>query len=402
MAMWSVTQIVTYLKDSLDHNPFLGDLWITGEISNLSRSSAGHLYFTIKDTEGQLRCVMFRAEGRGGQNLNNGDAAIIHGRISVYPARGELQIYVDLAQPEGTGSFQLEFERLKSQLEEEGLFDPMRKRPLPRFPKTIGVVTSPTGAVFHDICNVLQRRYPLAEVLLSPALVQGDKAAPSIVEAIRVLNSLHNVDVVIVARGGGSIEELWPFNEEIVARAIYASQAPVVSGIGHETNNTISDLVADLRAPTPSAAAEIVTIDTNQLMRHISFWQQSNFTNTSQSIIQGKSQVSNLTRRIERQIPNIYRFQQRLDEFVNTLARRLDASFKLASQRLYGIQQYLFSLDPTVVLNRGYAFVRDEQEQHPLTKLNQAIPGKGLEITVSNGRFKAHVSGPGISDSEKV
>ncbi|MEE8442177.1 MAG: exodeoxyribonuclease VII large subunit, partial [Dehalococcoidia bacterium] len=246
MSVYTVTQVTTYLKDSLDRDAFLADLWVSGEISNLSRSSAGNLYFTVKDAESQMRCVMFRS-GRGGDMLTDGAAAIVHGRVSLYPVRGEVQIYVDLVQPEGTGALHLEFERLKARLEEEGLFDPTRKRPLPAFPKKVGVATSPTGAVFHDICNVIERRFPLAEVVLSPTLVQGELAAPNIIAALQALNELGDIDVIIVARGGGSIEELWPFNEENVARAIYGSHVPVISGVGHETDTTISDLVADLR-----------------------------------------------------------------------------------------------------------------------------------------------------------
>ena len=205
MAVYKVSQITSYLKESLDRDSILRDLWVSGEISNLRPSPAGHFYFTLKDPSGQLHCVMFRG-GRNGELLANGTAVVAHGRISFYEVKGELQFYVDMVQPEGLGELALELERLKARLEEEGLFDPSRKRPLPSFPRRIGVVTSPTGAVFHDICNIIQRRYPLAEVVLSPSRVQGDGAAREIVAALKDLNDLGSIDVIIVARGGGSLE----------------------------------------------------------------------------------------------------------------------------------------------------------------------------------------------------
>lgn len=391
MAVYTVAQVIAYLKRSLEHDPFLGDLWISGDVSNLSRSAAGHLYFTLKDAQGQLRCVMFRASTRGGDLLNDGDSAIVHCRISFYPARGNLQAYVDLVQPSGTGAFQLEFQRLKVQLEEEGLFEPSRKRPLPAFPHRIGVITSPTGAVFHDICNVLRRRYPLVEVLLSPTPVQGDEAAPGIAEALRTLNDRHDVDVIMVARGGGSIEELWPFNEERVARAIYASRIPVVSGVGHETDVTISDLVADLRAPTPSAAAEMVVPDAQHLKSQIALWQQTVSGTLRRMIEQRRQRIDHFGDRLTIRTPQVQDLQQQVDELTGLMARGLTTYVNQARERFGVLERWLYSVDPAAILKRGYAFVEGRDDGHLVTSVSQARRSEALTVTVSDGSFDAKV-----------
>ncbi|MCK4965058.1 MAG: exodeoxyribonuclease VII large subunit, partial [Dehalococcoidia bacterium] len=255
MKVYSVAEVTGYLREVLESDRLLVDLWISGEISNLLESAAGHLYFTLKDEASQLRCVFFRP--KLAVTLENGSAAVAHGRISIYEVSGALQFYVDVVQPEGVGVLQLEFERLKAKLADEGLFEPARKRALPSFPRRIGVITSPDSAALHDIINIISRRYPLVELVLAPTQVQGNAAAPGIVQAFDAINRTEEIDLVILARGGGSLEELWAFNEEKVARAIYASRAPVISGIGHDTDFTIADFVADKRAPTPSAAAEL-------------------------------------------------------------------------------------------------------------------------------------------------
>jgi exodeoxyribonuclease VII large subunit len=268
MQVLSVSQALSYLRELLETDYLLADVWISGEVSGPRTQPSGHTYFTLKDATSQMRGVLFRSafvrQRRMAEHLEHGAQVIVHGRITIYEARGELQIVVDFVQPEGVGLRQAQFERLRTQLEEEGLFAADRKRPLPSFPKRIGVVTSAAGAVFHDICNVLTRRWPMAEVVLAPTPVQGPEAPYGIVGAIETLNLEGDVDVIIVARGGGSVEELWTFNEEAVARAVFGSLIPVVSAVGHETDFTICDYVADLRAPTPSAAAELVVPDSRQ------------------------------------------------------------------------------------------------------------------------------------------
>ena len=258
-----------YLTEILREDPVLQNVWVRGEVGNLTRSAAGHSYFSLRDAGATLRCVMFRGGGVGADLIEEGSAVIAHGRVALYEPRGDLQLIADVVQPEGVGELQLKLEELKMRLEKEGLFEESRKRPLPRFPVRVGVVTSPTGSVWHDIQNVTSRRYPAVELVLAPALVQGNEAVPTIVAAFDALEHLDDIDVTIVARGGGSLEDLWPFNEEDVVRAIFKSGVPVVSAIGHETDYTIADLVADVRAPTPSAAAELVMPDQAELLgRH--------------------------------------------------------------------------------------------------------------------------------------
>ncbi len=387
MAVYTVTQITTYLKGSLDRDAFLNDLWVNGEVSNLSRSSAGNLYFTVKDADSQLRCVMFRSESGGGDMVTNGGAVIVHGRLSLYPARGEVQVYVDLVQPEGTGELYLELERLKLQLEEEGLFDPTRKRPLPVFPSKVGIVTSPTGSVFHDICNVIERRYPLTEVVLSPTLVQGDRAAAEIVAAIRALNDLGGIDVIIVARGGGSLEELWPFNEEAVVRAIYTSRVPIISGVGHETDTTISDMVADLRAPTPSAAAEIAVPDATRLQGQVALLQRDAFNTMTQQTAHHRQGLEIAVQRLRTASPQVEAWQQRVDELTQSLARGLTTSLILARERFAGMELRLTSLDPQAVLQRGYAVIQRTSDGSLVTSTTQVQSDEELNVTVHDGSF---------------
>ena len=388
MAVYTVTQVTTYLRGSLDRDAFLNDLWVSGEVSNLSRSSAGNLYFTVKDADSQLRCVMFRSES-GGDMLANGGAVIVHGRLSLYPARGEVQVYVDLVQPEGTGELYLELERLKVRLEEEGLFNPTRKRPLPAFPSKVGAVTSPTGAVFHDICNVIERRYPLAEVVLSPTLVQGGQAAPEIVAAIRALNDLGDIDVIIVARGGGSLEELWPFNEEAVARAIYASHVPIISGVGHETDTTISDMVADRRAPTPSAAAEIAVPDATRLQGQVAVLQRDAISAMNRLTAQHRQALEIAVQRLRAASPQVEAGKQRVDDLTQALARGLTASLNLARERFAGTERRLASLDPRAVLQRGYAVVQRAADGSVVTSAAQVKSDDELSVTVHDGSFGA-------------
>ncbi len=262
----SVTELTRHLRGLLESDALLQDVWVTGEVSNFSRPASGHLYFTIKDSGASLRCVMWRNTAMRQTFLpRDGDGIEAHGAVSIYEAGGQYQLYADLLRPAGEGALYREFLHLKAQLEAEGLFDPQRKRPIPLLPQCIGIVTSPTGAALRDMLNILLRRYPLARVVLAPTPVQGDEAPLSIIAALQNLNRAARPDVILVARGGGSIEDLWAFNHEGVARAIAASPAPVITGIGHETDFTIADFVADLRAPTPTAAAELATPDGSEL-----------------------------------------------------------------------------------------------------------------------------------------
>lgn len=370
MKIHSVAEVTRYLREVLEADSLLADIWVSGEVSNLTESAAGHLYFTLKDEASQLRCVFFRP--KLAITLENGAAVITHGRISIYEVSGALQLYVDLVQLEGVGILHLEFERLKAKLEEEGLFEPARKRPLPLFPKRIGVVTSPTGAVFHDIASIIGRRYPLAELVLSPTLVQGDGAVDGIVQALQALNDTEDIDVVILARGGGSLEDLWAFNEEKVARAIYASKAPMISGVGHDTDFTIADFVADVRAPTPSAAAELAVPDYAELEAHI------------QSLT--KTLRIDVTRYLDR-------YRQRTDELTRAASVYLGNSLAISREKLRGRELELASLSPLATLSRGYALVQQSTTGEVVSHIDQVQRGDAIDIKVSDGQFKGRVTG---------
>jgi len=366
-----VAEVTRYLRELLEADGLLADLWISGEVSNLSESAAGHLYFTLKDEASQLRCVMFH-RARLALTLKNGAAVVAHGRISIYEVSGNLQFYVDLVQPEGVGILHLEFERLKAKLAEEGLFEPARKRALPPFPKRIGVVTSPTGAVFHDIANIIGRRYPLVELVLSPTPVQGDGAADGIVQALEALNNTEGIDLVILARGGGSLEELWAFNEEKVARAIYASKAPVISGVGHETDFTIADFVADVRAPTPSAAAELAVPHRAELEARIQSYR--------------KALVATLSGALGR-------YWQRIDELTRAASMHIRNLLTISRERLRGRELELASLSPLATLERGYALVQHSATGEVIAHISQVERGDAIDIKVSDGQFKGRVTG---------
>jgi exodeoxyribonuclease VII large subunit len=388
MQVYSVSEVATYLKELLEANPHLADLWISGEVSNLNRSPAGHVYFTLKDETAQLRCVFFRRPNMGAP-LQQGMQIVAHGRVSLYEVRGDLQFYVDFVQPEGVGVLHAQFERLKAQLEEEGLFDEARKRPLPRFPRRVGVVTSPAGAVFHDISNILGRRWPLAEVVLAPTAVQGPEAAPGVVSALAALNDGEDIDVIIVARGGGSLEELWAFNEEPVARAIYGSRVPVVSAIGHETDYTIADFVADLRAPTPSTAAELIAPDRLEVTVRLSVLAATLLTSWQGEVERRRAGVGLAVTRLERLLPDMGRERQRIDDLWRQANTSLEALLRQRREGLWGFAGQLRSLDPKGTLARGYALV--QRDGHVISSVGEVAGGERLSVRVKDGGFPVRV-----------
>lgn len=392
MTTYTVSQVTAYLRAALEADPRLADLWVSGEVTNHTRAGSGHHYFTLRDAEGMLRCVMFRP-ARGSESLRDGAQVLAHGRISIYTVRGDLQFYVDLVRPEGVGALRQAFEELRRRLDEEGLFDPGRKRPLPEFPKRIGVVTSPTGAVIEDIINVLGRRYPLAEIVLAPTPVQGDSAAPGIVEALAALNAEPDIDVVILARGGGSLEDLWPFNEEIVARAIFASRLPVVSGVGHETDVTISDLVADLRAPTPSAAAELVAPDRRELAAAVA----SNIGVVSSTVTRltgdYRARLELAVDRLAARAPDTRGPRERVDVLLRAAGQAVARVLELQRERLRSLDMQLGALDPTAILSRGYAVVRRGPDGPLVTGVADVSPGDLLRIDLADGAIDAETRG---------
>ena len=398
MQVYSVSSITTYLRELLETDPHLADIWVSGEVSNLTRSTAGHLYFTLKDADSQLRCVFFRGttlQRDLTSMVDSGAQVVAHGRVSLYEVRGDLQFYVDFVQPEGVGVLAMEFERLKARLEQEGLFEQSRKRPLPQFPERIGVVTSPTGAVFHDICSILARRWPLAEIVLAPSAVQGTEAASGIVAGIAALNDEPDTDVIIVARGGGSMEELWAFNEEAVAHAIYASRVPIVSAVGHETDYTIADYVADVRAPTPSTAAELVAPDRRNVLVEIETRRVGLFTAVRVCLDEGVGCLRGALRRMEHCAPSIDRDRQQVDDVLRSAGMAVEAAIARSRERVGGCLLQLRSLHPQATLARGYALV--EKEGVAVRSVRDVKSGDAIDVRVSDGGFPARVeskSGP--------
>ena len=393
MAVYSVSEVSRYLTEILREDPVLQNVWVRGEVGNFTRSAAGHCYFSLRDGNATLRCVMFRDGGVGADLIEEGGAVIAHGRVALYEPRGDLQLIADVVRPEGVGELQLKLEELRMRLEKEGLFEESRKRPLPRFPARVGVVTSPTGSVWHDIQNVTARRYPAVELVLAPALVQGNEAVPTIVAAFDALERLDDIDVIIVARGGGSLEDLWPFNEEDVARAIFKSKVPVVSAIGHETDYTIADLVADVRAPTPSAAAELVMPDQAELYADIGVLRRSLGIVTAGRLESARWEVEALLPRLRRGLPDFDTLRLRIDDMVRTTAGHLRGNMQLAGERVNGLRGKLESLSPRDTLKRGYAIVH--REDMIVTSPSQVADGDLVGVTVAEGGFKAQVMADG-------
>ena len=393
---WSVTDLTRYLRDLLESDSTLQDIWVEGEVSNLSRPASGHLYFTLKDSSAALRCVMWRnAVMRQIHLPENGDAIEVHGSLSIYEASGHYQLYADLIRPAGEGQLYQEFLRLKAKLETEGLFDPQRKSAIPRWPQTIGIVTSPTGAALRDMLNTIKRRYPLVKVVLTPTPVQGDQAPDGIISAIETLNQLVKPDVILLARGGGSIEDLWAFNDEHVARAIFASQAPIVTGIGHETDFTIADFAADLRAPTPTAAAELATPNQADLKAALGELSKD-IHNTMENILilQGR-QLEHQQNRLLLRTPlaRVHRDQQHLDELNFRAGTALTHAIEINRTRLTGLEMNLNSLNPQAILERGYSIVT-QVDGSLVHSIKQVQPDDNLQVQVSDGEFKVRVQEP--------
>ena len=397
-AVHSVSQVSLYLKQVLENDPLLADLLVEGEVSNLRVSAAGHSYFTLKDDSSVLNCVMFRGQP-GAELLTSGNAVLAHGRVRFYEPRGSTDFMVDMAVAAGEGELALELERLRLRLEADGLFEQTRKRPLPPFPKVVGVVTSPSGSVFHDIQNVVKRRFPLVELLLSPSAVQGINASGEIVAAIERLNSDGRADVIVVARGGGSLEELWPFNEEAVARAIYASRIPVVSGVGHETDFTIADQVADLRAPTPSAAAELAVPDQQELRRQLNESLETYYRGWARQLESRRAAVSRLVDKSLRALPDTNGWRRRVDDVAKTAESSMSNRLRFTRMQVNNQEGRIRALDPVAILRRGFSVVQTAEDGRIVTSASQVGDGDQLSITVSDGTIPATA---GVSDGKTL
>lgn len=437
----SVKDLNRYIRMKMEGDSRLSDVWIRGEISNFTHHSSGHMYFTLKDEGSRIRAIMFATHNQRLPFIpKEGSRVIARGNVSVYERDGQYQFYAFQMQPDGIGSLYLAYEQLKSKLEEEGLFAAERKRPLPRYPKTIGVITSPTGAAVRDIMITIRRRYPQARAILYPVLVQGKGAASSIVKAIRTMNDMAEADVLIVGRGGGSLEELWAFNEEIVARAIYQSDIPVISAVGHETDFTIADFVADLRAATPTAAAELAVPSSAELRGQLVQRQRQLNQGLQQRLQRSRERLFSLQRSPVLVHPRRYMLQhaERLDMLSQRLQGNLKSRLSLVRQRQKSLHQglirynprtqaefaarrkdqanrqlmnamqsimkskvsqlqtemrHLDALSPLKIMSRGYSLVYDEAEQKLVKSIEEVQLGDLVNVRVSDGQLQCQVWG---------
>lgn len=389
----SVTQVNLYIKEVMNRDDVLTDVLVKGELSNFKAHSSGHMYMSLKDETGVMRAVMFRSSAA---KLNfkpqNGMKVVAHGRVTVYERDGQYQLYIDHMQQDGIGDLYVAFEQLKNKLSAEGLFDPAHKKPLPKYPKRVGVVTAPTGAAIRDIINVLTRRFSYSDVVLYPVLVQGENAAQSIVSAIRYMNETHGADVLIVGRGGGSIEDLWAFNEEIVARAIYDSEIPIISAVGHEIDFTIADFAADLRAPTPSAAAELAVPAQSEL--------SEKFHNVYVRL------YGQVQRMLERKELELKRFRERpallnptvkleeqqiyIDRLRQDFITRAERVMEQKKKELGILASKLDGLSPLGTLSRGYAVAKDA-DGRVVRSAKQVNIGDEMTVLLEDGTVKTRV-----------
>jgi exodeoxyribonuclease VII large subunit len=393
-AVWSVSQLSAYLRQIIEGQPSLQNAWVQGEISNFSQPRSGHWYFTLKDKTAQLPCVMWRSTAELQIRIpKDGESVEVHGGLSVYEAGGRYQMYVDEIRPAGEGALYQQFIRLKEKLEAEGLFAAERKRLIPARPRRIGIITSPSGAALRDILHTLERRYPLAEVFVCPAIVQGDGADYQLQAAIKRVNHYVQPDVILLARGGGSLEDLWAFNSEKLARAIVESQAPIISGVGHETDFTIADFAADLRAPTPTAAAELATPNKADLLLSLRSRERQLGRSFGGILREQRWTLQAATQRLDRHSPiaAVLRERQRLDDTVIRGDRALRQQAALLRSELSGLRARLTALDPARVLERGYAVVQ-KSDGSVVRAASEVAAGEALNVRVVDGEFGVEVS----------
>ena len=382
------SELTKYIHKKINQDKYLNSFQLTGEISNHSSPPSGHHYFAIKDDESLIRCVLFRG-GTGQENLKDGNEVTAEGKMSIYQPRGEIQFIADSVQIQGEGSLQQKFEKLKAELEAQGLFDESRKRDIPKMPKTVGIVTSKTGSVLQDIIKVIQRRYPNLKLIISDTRVQGENASGSIVKSISLMNKLDNIDVIILARGGGSIEDLWPFNEEIVAREIFKSRIPVISAIGHETDFTISDLVSDLRAPTPSAAAEIISPDIDSLkesinlkLRELNLSFNGIIENLKNRFFLSMDRILNF--KIETSINNL-----KISSLRDNLNLTLDVKIKEIKFNLLNLENSLSHLNIDKVFEKGFFLTQLKSDKSIIKDFKNINKGDHILISNSNETLEA-------------
>lgn len=391
----SVSQINFYIKSIIENDGSLQFVLVTGEISNLTvHQRSGHIYLSLKDSNSVISAVMFAGNARRLKfRLENGMKVICRGRISVYEPSGRYQLYIEDMQPDGVGALALAFEQLKSDLEKKGLFDPAHKKPLPKFPKTIGVITSPTGAAVQDITNIIRRRFPSADIVLAPVLVQGESAPEQLVRAVNKFSASKIADVVIIGRGGGSAEDLWAFNDEQLAYAVYNCETPIISGVGHETDFTICDFVADVRASTPSAAAELAVPDRQELMSY--YFKQKQYISAmlDRKIKTAQLRLENQQRRMSASSPKLKaeQLEKQLSAKSEKLTRFMNIYISNKENKLIAAKGKLDGLNPLNVLNRGYAIA--EKDEKIITSSKQLKNGDDFTVILSDGKINAKVCG---------
>ena len=392
MSVYTVSQVNMYIKSLLDEIPHIKNMYIKGEISNFKHYSRGHMYFTLKDSKSQLKCVMFSGDNyRLRFEPENGMKVVCFGQVGVYERDGVYQLYVRDMQVDGVGDLIVAFEQLKAKLEAEGLFDESHRKPIPKYPRKVGVVTSNMGAAVEDIKNIISRRFPLCEIVICPTIVQGDLAAPDIVKSIKMLDSMEGIDTIIVGRGGGSIEDLWAFNTEEVARAVYACKTPVISAVGHETDTTICDFVADLRAPTPSAAAELAVPDISSEKQRIANLSNALYDVMSVDIERRQTKLDLIKNNSP--LASVDAYFTALNDNVESINARLLQSYKSivtsADNKLVGTVRALNALSPLAVLSRGYSITKHDDTV--VTSKNDVTCGDIISITLSDGSITAKV-----------
>ena len=385
----TVSQLNQYIKKTLDANPVFSDIWIKGEISNFKQHSSGHIYLTLKDEGGVLKAVMFKSSTYSLKFYpSDGMQVLARGRITVYEPGGVYQLYINEMQPDGVGQLYIAYEKLKKKLSDEGIFDDEHKKPIPLYPKTIGVVTAPTGAAVRDIINICSRRFPFAEIVIFPSKVQGEGAAESICAGIEYFNSTKSADTLIVGRGGGSIEDLWAFNEECVAYAIYKSKIPIISAVGHEVDYTIADFVADCRAPTPSAAAELAVPSQRELFDTLYNYQYTLRTVIGAYIEQKKAKLKGLKLLSPQDIIN--NNYQRIDMLTKNLAANTQLIIGDKSREFSGIVGKLDALSPLKVMQRGFALPVDDNGR-VIKSVKELDKKKEFELRMNNGNRRCRV-----------
>ena len=391
----SVSQINFYIKSIIENDGSLQFVLVTGEISNLTvHQRSGHIYLSLKDSNSVISAVMFAGNARRPKfRLENGMKVICRGRISVYEPSGRYQLYIEDMQPDGVGALTLAFEQLKKSLAQKGLFDNAHKKPLPKFPKTIGVITSPTGAAVQDITNIIRRRFPSADIVLAPVLVQGESAPEQLVRAVNKFSASKIADVVIIGRGGGSAEDLWAFNDEQLAYAVYNCETPIISGVGHETDFTVCDFVADVRASTPSAAAELAVPDRQELMSY--YFKQKQYISAmlDRKIKTAQLRLENQQRRISASSPKLKaeQLEKQLSAKSEKLTRFMNIYISNKENKLIAAKGKLDGLNPLNVLNRGYAIA--EKDEKIITSSKQLKDGDDFTVILSDGKINAKVCG---------